>query len=106
MAGARSRAFRRSRYQRLMTLPMRFRLIRQTTPTKGRCDETRVAWEASGETDLQRFYEGGQRRQHSIWLLRPRNVSMGHTGRDAPLWPRRLSYGAFGQEWRNCLLLY
>src|SRR6516165_12396388 len=43
-----------------LTLPMRFpdRLSQQTTPTKGRCDETR-------ETDLRRAYEGGQRGQHS-----------------------------------------
>src|SRR5262249_39873145 len=90
-AGARSMARRRRRYRRL-TLPDR--LIRQTTPTRGRCDETR-------ETDLQRANEGGQRGLRSIWLLWPRNLSMGHTGRDAPLWPRRLSYGALRQERRN-----
>src|SRR5215469_17374265 len=41
-AGRRSRARRRRRCRRL-TLAMRFpdRLIRQTTPTRGRCDETR-----------------------------------------------------------------
>jgi len=31
----------------------------------------------------------------------PQNVSMGNTGRDAPLRPRRLSYGALRQERRN-----
>ena len=49
-------------------------LIRQT-PTRGRRDETR-------ETDLQLANEGGQRGQHSFWLLWPRDLSMGDTGRE------------------------
>ena len=28
----------------------------------------------------------------------PQNLSMGHTGRDAPLWPQRLSNGAFRRD--------
>ena len=56
---------------------MRFpdRLIRQTTPTRRRCDETR-------ETDLQRVHEGDRSGQHSIRLLWPRDLSMGDTGRE------------------------
>jgi hypothetical protein len=74
-----SRTLHPSNCHRLMLRPLRFpdRLI-QTTLTRGRRDETR-------ETDLQLANEGGQRR--------PRNLSMGDTGRDAPLRPRRLSHG-------------
>ena len=32
---------------------------------------------------------------------RPETRRWGHTGRNAPLWPRRLSYGALRQERRN-----